>query len=72
MIDNHIIQKNFIVITGGPGCGKTTLLNELQKNGYNYVPEVARKIIQTQVSSGGDALPWKNTTNIVISCWTNP
>ncbi|MBE9914158.1 ATP-binding protein [Paenibacillus donghaensis] len=59
MTDN-IIRNDFIVITGGPGAGKTTLLNELQRIGFNHVPEVAREIIQTQVSSNGDALPWGN------------
>lgn len=60
MTDYQCIRDDFIVITGGPGAGKTTLLNEIQKNGYNYVPEVAREIIQAQVSSNGEALPWKN------------
>ncbi|QGG51826.1 AAA family ATPase [Lysinibacillus pakistanensis] len=60
MIDNHLFRGDFIIITGGPGSGKTTLLDELQENNYKYIPEVAREIIQTQVSSMGDALPWKN------------
>ncbi|TNJ65953.1 ATP-binding protein [Paenibacillus hemerocallicola] len=60
MNEKRLIREDFIVITGGPGAGKTTLLNEIQRNGYNYVPEVAREIIQSQVSSDGDALPWKN------------
>lgn len=60
MADSNLFRGDFIIITGGPGSGKTTLLDEIQKNDYNYVPEVAREIIQTQVSSEGDALPWKN------------
>lgn len=60
MIDNNLFRGDFIIITGGPGSGKTTLLDELQKNNYKYMPEVAREIIQTQISSKGDALPWKN------------
>lgn len=62
MTDSILFRKDFSVITGGPGAGKTTLLNEIQNNGYKYVPEVAREIIQTQVSSNGDALPWGNVT----------
>ena len=50
----------FIVLTGGPGVGKTTLLNELQKRGYRTVPEDARSIIKEQLESNGDGLPWKN------------
>ncbi|MBS3168513.1 ATP-binding protein [Candidatus Woesearchaeota archaeon] len=34
------------VITGGPGVGKTTLLQELEKIGYPILPEVARDIIE--------------------------
>lgn len=55
------IKTNFYIITGGPGVGKTTLLNELAKRGYSFVPEVARIIIKEQVEAGGDALPWSNT-----------
>lgn len=53
-------QNNFYIITGGPGVGKTTVLNELGKSGYSVVPENARKIIQEQVATKGDGLPWKN------------
>jgi len=60
MIDNNFYRCDFIIITGGPGSGKTTLLDEIQKKNYSYVPEIAREIIQTQVTSEGDALPWKN------------
>ncbi|GIN96018.1 ATP-binding protein [Siminovitchia terrae] len=63
MEDSNFLRDDFIIITGGPGAGKTTLLDELQKNNHEYVPEVARKIIQTQISSNGDALPWGNVTN---------
>lgn len=56
-----MIQKNnFYVITGGPGVGKTTLLDELQRRGYKCIPEVAREIIRYQVENEGDALPWKD------------
>lgn len=56
-----MIQKdNFYVITGGPGVGKTSLLEELKRRGYPYVPEVAREIIKNQMETNGDALPWKN------------
>ena len=63
MENSNLLRNDFIIITGGPGAGKTTLLDELQKNNHKYVPEVARKIIQTQISSNGDALPWGNVTN---------
>ncbi|MGH9614378.1 MAG: AAA family ATPase [Bryobacteraceae bacterium] len=56
-----ITNQNLFVITGGPGSGKTTLLEALERRGYRYIPEVARRIIQEQVESGGKALPWADT-----------
>ena len=53
-----LCNPNLYVIAGAPGAGKTTVLRELQKRGFCYVPEVARQIIQEQVASGGAALPW--------------
>lgn len=47
-----------VVISGGPGAGKTALLDELERRGFGCVAEVARQIIQEQVRDGGDALPW--------------
>jgi predicted ATPase len=56
-----IANNNLFVITGGPGSGKTTLLNELEQQGFLCSQEVARQIIQEQVATNGDALPWANT-----------
>ncbi|HTG55996.1 MAG TPA: AAA family ATPase [Niabella sp.] len=53
-------QKNYYIITGGPGVGKTTLLNELGKRGFTIIPEEARRIIQEQVATNGEGLPWGN------------
>ena len=55
---NRIENPNFFVLSGGPGAGKTTILEELAKLGYRHAPEVARRIIQEQVESRGAALPW--------------
>ena len=48
------------MITGGPGVGKTTLLQELQQRGVHVIPEIARQLIKEQQAINGDALPWKN------------
>ncbi len=55
-----LVQSNdrLFVITGGPGVGKTAILCELERRGFPCVPEAARQIIQEQVRTGGDAVPW--------------
>ena len=53
-------MNNFYVITGGPGSGKTSLINELNNSGYLTVPEEGRRIIKEQTESSGEGLPWKN------------
>ena len=58
---NQQSSNRLYVITGGPGAGKTAILGELGRRGFACVPEAARQIIQEQVSSGGDAVPWLNT-----------
>ena len=49
-----------IIITGGPGSGKTTLRQELEKLGYPVHHEVARRVIKEQLDLGTDAVPWKD------------
>ncbi|WP_261574123.1 AAA family ATPase [Frankia gtarii] len=45
----------FVVITGGPGAGKTTLIGELQRRGFPCVPEAGRQILRDQIAVGGNA-----------------
>jgi len=49
------------VLTGGPGAGKTTLVEHLSSMGFATVREAARDIITEQVRLGSDVLPWKDT-----------
>lgn len=51
-----------IVLTGGPGSGKTTVINQLHTQGYATLPEVGRSVIQTQCQLKGSALPWQDKT----------
>jgi len=48
------------VITGGPGSGKTSLIDALAAEGFHHMPEAGRAIIQDQVEIGGTALPWED------------
>jgi predicted ATPase len=51
-------HERFFVITGGPGSGKSTLIELLAARGICAMPEAGRSIIQNQVAIGGSALPW--------------
>lgn len=45
-----------IVITGGPGTGKSTLINELIRRGYTCFEEISRQIILDAKKDGIDQL----------------
>ena len=51
-------SDRFFVLTGGPGSGKTTLIEALRAAGFATSPEAGRGIIRDQVAIGGTALPW--------------
>ncbi|GEL68839.1 AAA family ATPase [Myxococcus virescens] len=53
---------NLHVITGGPGSGKSSLIEALAVEGLAHMPEAGRAIIQHQVAIGGHALPWADRT----------
>src|SRR5262245_9869042 len=46
-----------VLITGGPGVGKTTLLDELGARGYATVAESARAIISERLARGQSPRP---------------
>ncbi|GLB51830.1 ATPase [Neptunitalea chrysea] len=45
-----------IVITGGPGSGKTSIINELLKRKHHCLPEISREIILEAKREGIDQL----------------
>lgn len=47
-----------VVITGGPGSGKSTLIAALDEAGHRVVEEAGRAVIRDQMAAGGNALPW--------------
>jgi predicted ATPase len=55
-----IIRKNYVVISGCSGGGKSTLLSELVRRGYSVILEPGRQIVKEQHAIDGDALPWTN------------
>lgn len=53
-----VLRKTVIVLTGGPGFGKTSVANGLKEKGYRVGDEFARDLIEEQERIGGDLLPW--------------
>lgn len=51
-------REKFFIISGGPGSGKTTLVDFLSKQDYRTVPENGRSIIRLQSEINGPVLPW--------------
>lgn len=52
------LKNKNIIITGGGGSGKTTLINALANAGYSTMPEVSRQIIKEQQQVNGHKVPW--------------
>ncbi len=48
-----MIKPNFFLISGGPGVGKTTLLEELRRRGERVVEETHRRIIREGRAQSG-------------------
>ena len=51
-------SQNFFVFTGGPGAGKTSVIEALAAEGWTCMPEAGRQIIRDQMRVSGTALPW--------------
>jgi predicted ATPase len=54
------VQKEIIVIIGGPGSGKTTIINQLITNGYCCYPEISRQVTLEAQKKGIEQLFLKN------------
>jgi len=58
-----------IVITGGPGTGKSTIIEELTKLNYICMPEISRDITLNAKKKGIDQLFLKILCYSVNSYW---
>jgi predicted ATPase len=63
--------ERFFVLTGGPGSGKSTLIDALESAGFARSVEAGRGVIQDQVAIGGHALPWRDPSAFaeLMLCW---
>ncbi|MDX1437623.1 MAG: AAA family ATPase [Anaerolineales bacterium] len=58
MPNQDIARANYrFVLTGGPGGGKTSLLEALARRGYRGVPDTAREIIKARKAVGQSPRP---------------
>src|SRR3546814_17239878 len=51
-------RPDFHVLTGGPGSGKSTLIETFAVGGFDHMPAAGRAIIRDQVALGGAGPPW--------------
>ncbi len=56
----NILNTKKIVITGGPGTGKSSIINELKKRGYTCFEEISRQVIINAQKEGIDQLFLEN------------
>ena len=53
---SEAIAVKWVVITGAPSSGKTSLIDALRQRGYAVLHEAARKYIEAEVGSGRSIL----------------
>jgi predicted ATPase len=56
------------VIAGGPGSGKSALLEALSRAGEVCYPEISRELIREQRAIGGGLLPWADLAGFAAEC----
>jgi predicted ATPase len=57
-----------LIVSGGPGSGKTALINALAAAGETCCAEVSRDLIREQRISSGRALPWVDLEAFAREC----
>lgn len=61
-INNHMDSRSpkKYVLTGGPGVGKSAMIDIFVARGYSIVPETARMVIEEEQARNSDILPWRD------------
>ncbi len=54
------MQMKRVALSGGPGTGKTSLIQFLENAGYPVSHEYSRQIIQKSLKEGSNVLPWED------------
>ncbi|HUO24141.1 MAG TPA: AAA family ATPase [Candidatus Aquilonibacter sp.] len=52
--------ERFVVLSGCSGAGKSSLLAELERRGFQVFEEAGRQIVKEQIYIDGPALPWRD------------
>ena len=65
--DRNARRERF-VISGGPGTGKSALLEALAGSGEVCYPEVSRQLIREQMLHGTKLLPWNDLAGFAYEC----
>jgi len=53
-------MNKLVIISGMSSGGKSTLVAELNNNGYTVIPEAGREIVKEQIAIKGNITPWQN------------
>lgn len=62
------MMTDLVIITGGPGSGKTTLVKTLRSMGYKTFDEVPRYLIERYLQEDINLLPWNNLAFFANAC----
>jgi len=63
------LKNQRYIITGGPGFGKTSIIQRLEELGHEVCHENSREVIKEQLDTGGTILPWVDVvkfTEIIV------
>ena len=55
-LSNSTMNKEIVVLIGGPSSGKTTLIEALKAKGHTCYPEISREVIREAQEQGIEQL----------------